>query len=316
MNKKNTQHETRQDEQQDEQEATQESHPREKTKHSTPHKSPPKERPLPVPIDFTQVKARLAQASAPKQTIPVVGEKYIGTGIPGIDQLFDKGMPKASTVLIVGGPGSGKTIFCLQTLYEAAKAGQKVLYMTLEETPERLREHMKDFGWDIEPLEQKGLFMIRKFNPLDITRQIDAMLEQVRGELLIDLKPLLIPKDFQPDRIALDSLSAVAAALLDKEESYRLYLEQLFKLFSDVGSSAFLISETPDPTQKLSMTGTEEFLADGVFVFYNVRSGNVRESAFEVLKMRGAGFKKKIVAMQIKENGISVYPDQEVFTTI
>lgn len=269
-----------------------------------------------APIDFSAVKAWLAQSRMPKQTIPIIGEKYIGTGIPGIDQLFDKGIPKASTILIVGGPGSGKTIFCLQTLYEAAKAGQKVLYMTLEETPDRLRQHMKDFGWDIEPLEQKGLFVIQKFNPLDITRQIDAMLEQVRGELLIDLKPLLIPAGFEPDRIALDSLSAVAAALFEKEESYRLYLEQLFKLFNDIGASAFLISETPDPVLRLSTTGVEEFLADGVFVFYNVRSGNIRESAFEVLKMRGSGFKKKIVAMQIKEKGIVVYPEQEVFTQI
>lgn len=266
-------------------------------------------------MDFSKLKEKLQQTqSAP--TIAISGKTHVGTGIDGIDQLFAKGIPRGSTTLVVGGPGSGKTIFCLQTLYEAAKAGEKVLYMTLEEDTERLRQHMKDFGWDITPLEKRGFFVIKKFNPMDITRQMDAMLEQVRGELLIDLKPLLIPKDFEPDRVALDSLSAVAAALFEKEESYRLYLEQLFKLFNDIGSTAFLISETPDPTQKLSATGTEEFLADGVFIFYNVRTGNSRESAFEILKMRGASFKKQIVAMQIKENGIVVYPEQEVFTTI
>ena len=47
---------------------------------------------------------------------------------------------------------------------------------------------------------------------------------------------------------------------------------------------------------------------------YNTQRGNVRESAIEVLKMRGAQHQKKIVAMQIESGkGIVVYPEQEVF---
>ena len=63
-----------------------------------------------------------------------------------------------------------------------------------------------------------------------------------------------------------------------------------------------------------SPTGVEEFLADGVIVLYNVRKGDIRESAIEVLKMRGVKHIKKVVAMQIVTGtGIEVYPDQEVF---
>lgn len=175
---------------------------------------------------------------------------------------------------------------------------------------------MRDFGWDPEPLEKAGLLMIKKVSPLDITRQIDAMLEQARGELLIDLKPLIVPKGFDPDRIAVDSLSAIASAFYGKEETYRLYIEQLFNLFEKMKATSFLISETQDPTVKLTESGVEEFLADGVFIFYNVRHGNIRESAIEVLKMRGSEFNKKIVAMQITNGGIVVYPEQEVFTNI
>ena len=273
-----------------------------------------------APSSFEDIKKKLQQnISEPKfeRKLPISGGDYIGTGIDGLDELFTLGIPKGSSVLCVGGPGSGKTIFCLQTLYEAAKAGEKVFYITLEEKPERLKQHMKDFGMDVEPFEKKGTFIIKRFSPIDITRQIDAMLEQTKGELLIDLKPLLFPKGFKPDRIAVDSLSAIAAALFGKDESYRIYIEQLFNLLHEMGSTSFLISETPDPLLKLSISGAEEFLADGVLIFYNVRHGNMRESAFEVLKMRGSGFKKKIVAMQIQsDKGIVVYPDQEVFTTI
>ncbi|MBI5871617.1 hypothetical protein HZB88_00865 [archaeon] len=62
-----------------------------------------------------------------------------------------------------------------------------------------------------------------------------------------------------------------------------------------------------------STIGVEEFLADGVIVFYNIKRGDIRENAVEVLKMRGEKHQKKIVAMQISNTGITVYPEQEVF---
>jgi len=51
-------------------------------------------------------------------------------------------------------------------------------------------------------------------------------------------------------------------------------------------------------------------------VFYNIKHGNIRESAIEVLKLRGAGHQKKIVAMTIGGKGIVVYPEREVFSEI
>ncbi|MBS3124857.1 AAA family ATPase [Candidatus Woesearchaeota archaeon] len=269
-------------------------------------------------IDAAKIKEHIQQKlqeAQPHRKIPISGQEYVGTGVVGLDELFMNGIPRGSSILTIGGPGSGKTIFCLQTLYHAAKAGERVFYITLEETPETLRKHMKDFGWDIAPLEKSGHFMIRKFTPMDITRQIDAMMERIKGELLIDIRPMVIPSDYKPDRVAIDSLSAVASALYGKEESYRIYIEQLFNIFKEIGATTFLISESNDPGVKLSSSGSEEFLADGVFIFYNLRQGNVRESAFEILKMRGSGFKKKIVPFQIKTGqGIVVYPEQEVFT--
>ncbi len=68
------------------------------------------------------------------------------------------------------------------------------------------------------------------------------------------------------------------------------------------------------PAKIFSQTGVEEFLADGVIVFYNFKRGDVRENAIEVLKMRGEKHQKKIVAMQITNEGIVVYPEQEVFS--
>ncbi len=243
---------------------------------------------------------------------PATGLK---TGVPGFDELIQDGIPKGASVLVAGGAGSGKTIFCLQQLNYAARNSEKCLYISFEESEKRLKDHMKEFGWNPEEFEKKGLLKIKQADAFDISTSVEALLAKAKGELMIDLKevPGLIPHGFKPDRVVLDSLSALAAAFTGKEESYRIYIEQLFRYFEALGVTSFLISETEEVPTKFSETGVEEFLADGVIVFYNIRRGNIRENAVEVLKLRGAKHEKKIVAMQITSEGMVVYPEQEVF---
>jgi len=240
--------------------------------------------------------------------------EWMKVGVSEFDKLLDKGIPKGSAVLVCGGAGCGKTIFCLQTLVHGAKNGEKCLYMTFEEREERLKNHMRDFGWDPDKLEKDGTLLIKRFDPFEITRQVEAMLEKARGELLIDIAPVLIPGDYRPDRIALDSLSAIAAAFVGKEENYRIYIEQLFRFFENLGATSFLITETEHKPTKLTKSGVEEFLADGVIMLYNIRKGSVRQSAIEILKLRGAKFEKRIVPTEIVGGeGFVVYPTQEVY---
>lgn len=188
--------------------------------------------------------------------------------------------------------------------------------MSFEESEERLIHHMEDFGWNPKELIKKGNLLIKRFNPFDITRSVDALLMKSKGELLIDIEPVIFPKDFKPDFIVVDSLTAIASAFTGKEDSYRIYIEQLFRFFEKIKATSFLITETKQIPTIFSQTGVEEFLADGVIVLYNIKKGNIRENAIEVLKLRGAKHQKKIVAMQITDQGIVVYPEQEVFSEI
>ena len=253
---------------------------------------------------------------APQKSKKFPSKEYVRTGIEGLDALIEKGIPKGTTILVAGGAGSGKTILCLQILNYHAKHGEKCLYMSFEESENRLREHMHDFGWDPEALEKKGSLKIQRFNPFDITRSVDALLMKAKGELLIEVDPVILPQGFKPDFIVVDSLTAIASAFTGKEDSYRIYIEQLFLFFEKIGATAFLVTETKQVPTVFSTTGVEEFLADGVFVLYSITRGNVSEYAAEVLKLRGARHHKKIVAMQITDNGIFIYPEQEVFGAI
>ncbi len=240
---------------------------------------------------------------------------YVFTGISGFDSLFEKGIPAGNSIIIAGGAGSGKTIFSLQTLINKAREGKKCLYMTLEEDENKLVEHMEDFGWNAEELIKKGKLKIFRMNPFDITRNVDALLAKQKGELLIDIAPMIMPPDFEnPDFIVVDSLTAIASAFTGKDDSYRIYIEQFFRFLQKTGATSFLITETEQVPKIFSQSGVEEFLADGVVVLYAIKHGNVRENAIEVLKLRGAAHSKKIVAMQINSKGIVIYPEQEVFS--
>ncbi len=193
--------------------------------------------------------------------------------------------------------------------------------MSFEEPEERLREHMHDFGWNPEEYEKKGTLVIKRFDPFDITRSIEALLTKAKRELLIDIEPVFFPIDFKPTRIVLDSMSAIGAAFVGREDSYRIYIEQLFRFFEKLKATSFLITETEHPeSTALTKSGIEGFLADGIILLYNLKIGGNRENALEILKMRGENFQKKIVSFKIipkkgitVSTGIQVFP-QKVFS--
>ncbi|MEF8847699.1 MAG: ATPase domain-containing protein [Candidatus Thermoplasmatota archaeon] len=240
------------------------------------------------------------------------------TGIDGFDNLFEqKGIPEGSTVLVAGGPGTGKSIFCRQLCYNAIKNGKSCMYVSFEEERERIIESMKHFGWNIDEFVDSGKFIIQKINPLDILRMKFGSIEGSGSatELSYKIKPLVIPKGFDPDVIAIDTLSAVLSASITKDKNKRVYLEQFFRFFTDTGATSFLITETESMPTKYSESGIEDFLADGILVFYNIAKEDRRENALEVLKMRDCKHEKKIVSIDITDEGIKVFPDKSVSIT-
>ena len=71
----------------------------------------------------------------------------VKTGIPGLDGILHGGFIPGSNVLVSGGAGTGKTIFCMQFLYSGAmKYGDNGVFVTLEERPKELRHEATRFG--------------------------------------------------------------------------------------------------------------------------------------------------------------------------
>jgi len=231
---------------------------------------------------------------------------FLKIGVPGFSDLFypGEGIPGGSAILVEGGPGSGKTVFCLSTMYNLCKQGKKCLYMSFEEPEFRLLQHMKNFGWDVDSLIKKDILRIKRFDAIDVSRSIEALLSAAKKELLIDIDPVFFPSDFKPDFVIIDSLTSIASAFSGQESRFRIYMEQLFRYLEKYKITSFLVREVSSPSH-MGTTFKEQgeavsFLSDGIIVLYNViYDTGERGFALEILKMRSANFKKRIVEMKI-----------------
>jgi len=244
-----------------------------------------------------------------------IKQNILKTEINGFDKLFSKGgIPRGNSVLVAGGPGTGKSTLCRQICYNLVSKGKKCMYVSFEESQDRIIKSMENFGWNIRKYVDDGHLLIQKINPLDILRMKFGSIggSGSATELSYKIKPLVIPKDFNPDVIAVDSLSAIIAASVTKDRNYRVYLQQLFSFFEETGATSFLITETDPIPIRYSDTGIEEFLADGIIVLYNIKKKDIRQNAIEVLKMRYGKHQKKIVSMEITDKGIKIHPDKRV----
>ena len=249
-------------------------------------------------------------------------DKWVLTGIPGFDKLLRRGIPAGSNIIVAGGPGSGKTIFCLQTLYNAASRGKDCVYLSMEERPERLKEHMLSFGFNVKEISRTeheillrasggGRISLKRIQPVQLARSIEALLEEASGTLPIKIDIVLdfIPEDFNAYLLALDSISAVETAFSGTRRQYRIYIEQLFRYFERLNLTTFIISESLEAPKRFSEAGVEEFLADGIIVFYNFAGKTERIRGVEIYKLRGTSHARRIVPMEITDKGIVVYPD-------
>jgi KaiC/GvpD/RAD55 family RecA-like ATPase len=74
----------------------------------------------------------------------------VKTYIKGFDEKIEGGFPQPSSIMVFGPPGSGKTTFCNQFIYNGLKIGEAALYITLSAPPTEIKDSMKKFGWKIE----------------------------------------------------------------------------------------------------------------------------------------------------------------------
>lgn len=97
---------------------------------------------------------------ARKKSDPRTLPKF-ATGVPGFDELSHGGLPRSRTSLVMGGPGTGKTVFALQTLVSAARdRRQPGIFVAFEERIEEIFANAAAFDWRLAELNEQKLFFL------------------------------------------------------------------------------------------------------------------------------------------------------------
>lgn len=218
----------------------------------------------------------------------------VSTGVPNYDSLIGGGLEKDSTNLLVGGSGSGKSIFATQFLIEGMKRGEHCLYITFEEQKSQFYENMKMFGWDLENYEKKGLFTFLEYTPI----KVKTMLEEGGGEI----ERIILGK--KVNRIVIDSITSFAL-LFEDELARREAALSLFAMIRDWGCTSLLTLEEDPLSSESSESRTMEFEVDSLTFLYFIRTGKGERQRFlEVVKMRGTGHSKKVYSFDVGKRGI------------
>lgn len=222
----------------------------------------------------------------------------IPSGVPGFDELVEGGFEQKSVSLLVGAPGTGKSTFALQFLYEGAvHFNEPGLLLSFSETPESIMEHSLNFGWDFEKLEKENKFRVISLKP----HQISSLLQSGGGRIRDEVESLGVK------RIVVDSVTAYSLLFKDdylKRES----IVEFFTLFRDWGLTSLVISEA-SPKAFEQQEGSIGFFADAILHFYYLFSGTQeRTHCVEVYKMRGTHHANRLYELFFQNSGVTVKP--------
>jgi circadian clock protein KaiC len=245
----------------------------------------------------------------------------IATGIQGLDELIGGGVPKGRAVLVIGGPGTGKTILAAQFLYKGLKNhNENGILVSLDESKEHFLDEMQQFGWDFRKAEGDN-----KFAFIDATRlsRIAMLKEKLYKEETQSLqgKQLSIEKLLEEiqakiqmikaKRVVVDTLAALFYRFPDPVER-RSAVMDLIESLSDLPVTSIITTELVQLGLERSAV-EEEYLVHGVVMMQTLFSGGTTTRAIQVEKMRGAKVNPNLVPYSIDRNGIEIYPSMPLF---
>lgn len=245
----------------------------------------------------------------------------VPTGVEGLDELISGGFPKGRVILVLGGPGAGKTILAAQFLYKGiSEHNENGIFVSLDESENHFYSEMMKFGWDFKRAEEEGKFLFidaTRLSRLAIIKekmlreetsslrgkqlQIDKLVEELQAKIqLIDAK-----------RVALDTLAALFYRFVDSSERRTAGMDLIDSL-SDLETTTIVTTELGQLGLERKLMD-EEFLVHGVVMMQTLFSGGTTTRALQVEKMRGVKVNSNLVPYSIDKNGIEIFPTMSVF---
>lgn len=228
------------------------------------------------------------------------------TGVPGLDEILNGGLPRGRSTLVAGTAGSGKTVMSLQFLAAGVRNfGQHGVCVTFEETPEDLVRNVGSFGWGLNQMIAEG-----KVAMVDVS--FDPGQEVVQAGHF-DLTALMARieaavRKVGAQRVILDAVGSLFARFGDSG-IIRQGLHNILGGLRQLDVTTLITMERTEEDGAIGRFGVEEFVADNVMVVRNRLENEKRRRTVEILKFRGATHQKGEFPFTIDaQDGLIVIP--------
>ncbi|MHB8997022.1 MAG: circadian clock protein KaiC [Armatimonadota bacterium] len=224
------------------------------------------------------------------------------TGITGLDEITNGGLPKGRPTLVAGGPGCGKTMLAMEFLVRGAtQFGEPGVFMTFEEKREDLVKNFASMGMDLEQLAAEKKIAIDyvyvERSEIEETGEYDLEGLFVRLGLAVD--------SIGAKRVVLDTIESLFSGF-GSESILRAELRRLFRWLKDRGLTAVITGEQGQG--QLTRQGLEEYVSDCVIFLDHRVKGQITTRRLRVVKYRGSGHGTNEYPFIIGDRGISVLP--------
>ncbi len=224
------------------------------------------------------------------------------SGIRGLDDITEGGLPQGRPTLVCGGPGCGKTLMAVEFLVRGIRDfGEPGVFLAFEEKEQELVENCASLGFNL------GQLVKEKKLAIDYIAIQRSEIEET-GEY--GLEGLFVRLGTQIDevgakRVVLDSLEALFAAL-PNEAIIRAELRRLFGWLKERGVTAIVTAEQGEGT--LTRHGLEEYVSDCVILLDHRVTNQIATRRLRIVKYRGSKHATNEYPTLIDERGLSVLP--------
>ena len=217
----------------------------------------------------------------------------IDSGNEVLDSMCGGGLFRDSISLVSGATGTGKTLTVTEFMKGASRNQERALLFAFEESREQLIRNARGWGVDFEQMEADGLLRIVATYPevASLEEHLVAITDAIR--------------EFDPQRFALDSLSALERA--STERGFRHFVIGVTAMLKDRGVTGLYTATTPSLMGGASVTESHiSTLTDAIILLRYVELGGRVRRAISVLEMRGACHDMDIREITIDETGMHI----------
>lgn len=234
-----------------------------------------------------------AQREAVNAIEPI--QERVPTGISGLDEMLEGGIPRGYSVMIAGPSGSGKTVLAGQFIAEGVKRGEPGVIAIFEKRPVGYLQ-TTSLGRDLQRMIRDGMVSIVYLRPLDLS--VDETLYALQETIA----------RMQAKRVVIDSISGFEMAVSPGfREDFRESLYRLVGVVTGLGVTVMMSLEIEDSYTELRLGPSQNaFLTDAIILQRYVELEGALKRVLTVVKLRGSDHSKDLRLYEVHSRGLVI----------